>query len=89
MVNEEEFSFLTGINLDNQQYLRLKNCLSGLMKKYFTAGKEPVMLGEFFGGIKKGSKQFRIILSYHKRKKGYFLTLPQVKTYQKVTEIAE
>ena len=88
VVDRTEFQFLTGIQIDYFRYSKLKNCLNGLVNKFYIPGMEPKELQIFFNEVKKGSRKYRNILSFTTLKRNYFASLPQVRTYKNVTGIS-
>jgi hypothetical protein len=87
IISRTQFVFETGIQIDNLRFTKLKNCLSGLIKKHYEPGKTPISLGEFFRRVKKGSRNYRKILEHYKKSDNFHLKLSQSSTYQRVTGI--
>ena len=87
IVERNEFTFLTGIQIDHNRYQQLTACLKRLVKKLHSIGNKPSPLNEFFDKIKKGSKKYRNIMDNVLVKDNYFNKQAQVKTYKWICEI--
>ena len=83
--NFREVNFLTGINMTNNNYKAIKNCYTKLVKMSKNDDTEPQTLHEFFRKVKKGSKNYRVILDHVIGNEKGILKNTQFKSFCKTT----
>ena len=86
-VRYDDFDLFSGFPLDNRRYSILRNTFNNLKRRFGGNDEVPVSIQTFFGKLKKGSKNFRKILTWNPPKKNYFQTNTQVKSFCKTAAV--
>jgi hypothetical protein len=83
--SRDNLNYIANFNFDNNKYLKLKQCFQKLRKKTETnqTFPAPLNLQQYFMRIKKGSKQYRKILTYTPKKENFWRELRTIKTFCK------
>jgi len=85
-IDVDNFEHLIGFRCTRARHTAIKNAYVRVMKTWGDSRSEPTTIEEFFGKIKRGSKNFRKVLEFVAEKDVKINQSRALKTYSKITE---